>query len=55
MIYQVYRFGNYVGVIPRWVYQNPLRFEYEYLSIYRGPFSNHVGAVMLPLNLLDLH
>lgn len=52
MIYQVYRRGDYVGCIPRWILRyRPGEFEHEYLYIYRGALSGLVGAAVLPLNL----
>lgn len=51
MIYQVYRRGS-VWCLPRWILHfQPGVFEYEYLSIYRGPYSGIVGAAMLPLDM----
>ena len=52
MIYQVYKRGDFVGCMPRWIlrFQSGV-FEYEYLSIYRGTVSGRIGAVMLPLDL----
>lgn len=51
MIYQVYRRGS-VWCIPRWIRRfDPEVFEFEYLSIFRGPYSRRVGAAMLPLDM----
>lgn len=52
MIYKVYRRGDFVGCIPRWILiYKPGVFEYEYLCIYRGSYSGIVGAAVLPLDL----
>lgn len=52
MIYKVYRCGGLISCIPRWILQyKPGVFEYEYLCIFRGPYSDLVGAAVLPLDL----
>ena len=52
MIYQVYKGGDFVECVPRWILRSkPGEFEFEYLCIYRGSYSGLVGAVVLPLDL----
>lgn len=51
-IIKVERSGEFVLTLPRWVLEKQRPpFEYEALYIYRGPVSEKIGAVKLPLAL----
>lgn len=55
-IISVYRIGNTIQILPRWVKESQHRahstiYKHEVDTIYRGSISNRVHSVKLPLAL----